>query len=338
MPAHAATALQRLALLTASTNVAGPDPKLEKHGSFLRLRDRVDELLATQQGRVTFTPADFALIVSSLAKVVVAPATEGAIGRIFGDIADEAEMRISSEASLFTASILGDLAWGISKSGNANTRFLRTIVRASIPKMEDMSCQDLANFAAAYADKTSDEAEELLRGILDQTKQRLRYQPQPTNALFTGATSPSLPSAPGPTSITVVPPPPPAVSVLMPSTSPAPEGKSSDTPPQWQPAGQWKFNGAQISEISHAVAKHISLYEEGLFGLIAHCFLPRLQELTFPQLQRLRDAFDTVRHDSDVEFLRGMRAALKQREFRRVCKAFRLGNCKFGDRCVYSHV
>merc|ERR1711865_168751 len=40
----------------ATTAARSSDLKLEKHSSFVRLRDRFDELLATPHGRCTFLP------------------------------------------------------------------------------------------------------------------------------------------------------------------------------------------------------------------------------------------------------------------------------------------
>mmetsp|Transcript_88855 Transcript_88855/g.265078 ORF Transcript_88855/g.265078 Transcript_88855/m.265078 type:complete len:465 (+) Transcript_88855:1-1395(+) len=392
--AHAATSLYRLSLLSSSGG-SSLDLRLEKHSAFMKLSDRVDELLATAEGRASFLPADLAMVASSLAKVVHAPAKEGPLGRIFADVADEVETRISVEPAAFTPPMLGDLAWGVAKSdatvngvakaviSPANKRFFGAVIEAALPRLPEMACQDLANLAVAYADATREDADGLLRGIFDQTTQRLSYHPPPANALFSASAMPGQPATTLPPAGSpprpVLPPPPPAVVLqagapggTLPATpgpppvpSPAAardpaeaaevqEGGSAvgadekarqavqaapekDKPPHWQQSGQWKFTGAQISEIASAVSKHINLYEPDLFDLVAKQFLQRLQELTTDQLRKLRDAFDIVRHDRDFEFLRTMKMVLKQREVRRTCKAYRLGNCKFGDRCVYSH-
>jgi len=477
-PAHASTSLHRLSILI-TTNGISPDMRLEKNKSFLKLRDRLDELLATPEGRASFMPADLALAAASLAKVVQLPATTGAIGRIFADIADEAETRIAVEVSAFTPPMIGDLVWGISKSGNARGGFLKMVIDVAKPRLPEMTCQDLANLASAYAEQSFEEVEALLGAVFDQVKQRLAYQPQATNALFTSVVSrplvmqpqqPSVPPPPPPvcrgnTYVAAVPvaltqasaaaPPtmstslplasttgpitgepisesedsglmavvalsktettsaaiidldmskeeetldtpivasvnstiePPTTKVLstlcsttpeekqanapsatsalpvtsspapLPPPPPPPPGRASvlapitsvttqsalvvppERPPVWQSAGQWKFNGAQITDVVCAVSKHVGLYDEALFAKIVQEFLPRLQEFTAQHLQRMRDSFDLVRHDSDVDFLRALRIAIKQRECRRRCNAFKLGNCKFGDRCSYSHV
>mmetsp|Transcript_147377 Transcript_147377/g.260551 ORF Transcript_147377/g.260551 Transcript_147377/m.260551 type:complete len:573 (+) Transcript_147377:110-1828(+) len=321
--AHASTALFRLSVLTAphgspsaallnTTNlhlapggaaaasaiIAGAadsvDPSLQRHSSFMRLRDRIDELLATAQGRRTFLPADLAMSASSLAKVVPLPATEGATGRIFADIADEAESRLSKESQRdsFTSAMIGDLAWAITKSGHSSSVFLRTVVDACIPKLPEMLCQDLANLAAAYAEQTIDEAEVLLHGIFQQTKQRLGYNPLLPNVAQASETS--LQNGERGTRSSASP--------------------SREKPlPAWQLLGQWKFTGAQISEIVLAASKRAGVYDEGLFTLVARQFLPRLQELNGPQLQKLREAFDIMRHDVNGEFMRAVRLAQIQR-------------------------
>mmetsp|Transcript_115300 Transcript_115300/g.229774 ORF Transcript_115300/g.229774 Transcript_115300/m.229774 type:complete len:666 (+) Transcript_115300:176-2173(+) len=399
--AHAATSLYRLSVLHTMPNGSSPEQRVEKSSAFTKLSDRVDELLATPEGRSSFLPADLAMVVSALAKVVTVPTKEGAVGRIFADIADEAETRICNSPESFTPPMLGDLAWGVSRSGGdpsagpmkpvspATRRFFEAIIQVATPKLAEMTCQDLANLAAAYAEATREDADGLLQGVFNQAEQRLSYQPPPTNALFSTAgvpgqpatsTQPQLsvakPVSVPPTQLSVakpvnVPPPPTvptaslvgtattsatstvsvlanasvAIGTAMPVMDGAITGalsaKSSATPgerpPSWQQNGQWKFTGAQISEIAMAVSKHINLYEPRLFDLVAKQFVQRLQEFTTDQLRRLRDAFDTVRHDRDFEFLRSMKMVLKQREVRRSCKAFRGGSCKFGDRCVYSH-
>jgi len=332
--------------------------------------------------------------------VVSVPTKEGAVGRIFADVADEAETRISSSPDSFTPPMLGDLAWGVSRSGGdpsagpmkpvspATRRFFEAIIQVATPRLAEMTCQDLANLAAAYADATREDADSLLRGVFNQAEQRLSYQPPPTNALFSTAVVPGQPATSIQPQLSVAKPvsvPPPQLSVAKPVNVPPPNvsaaslvaaatasatstasvlvnasgalsnampvvdgaiagalsAKSSATPgerpPSWQQSGQWKFTGVQISEIAMAVSKHINLYEPRLFDLVAKQFMQRLQEFTTDQLRRLRDAFDTVRHDRDFEFLRSMKMVLKQREVRRSCKAFRGGSCKFGDRCVYSH-
>jgi len=398
--AHAATSLYRLSVLHSMPNGSSPEQRPEKHSAFTKLSDRVDELLATAEGRSSFLPADLAMVVSALAKVVSVPTKEGAVGRIFADVADEAETRISSSPDSFTPPMLGDLAWGVSRSGGdpsagpmkpvspATRRFFEAIIQVATPRLAEMTCQDLANLAAAYADATREDADSLLRGVFNQAEQRLSYQPPPTNALFSTAVVPGQPATSIQPQLSVAKPvsvPPPQLSVAKPVNVPPPNvsaaslvaaatasatstasvlvnasgaisnampvvdgaiagalsTKSSATPgerpPSWQQSGQWKFTGVQISEIAMAVSKHINLYEPRLFDLVAKQFMQRLQEFTTDQLRRLRDAFDTVRHDRDFEFLRSMKMVLKQREVRRSCKAFRGGSCKFGDRCVYSH-
>lgn len=400
--AHAATSLFRLSMLNSAANGASLDQKLEKHSAFVKLSNRVDELFATAEGRASFLPADLAMVASALAKLVQAPAKEGALGRIFADVADEVEMRVSVEPAAFTPPMLGDVAWGVSRSGEttngvckavispAMRRFFGAVIEAAQSRLPEMTCQDLANFAGAYADATREDADELLRGIFDQTTQRLAYHPPPTNALFSASVVPGQPpSTPQPGVAPLrpaLPPPPPAVMpapsghappptvgglrpamppgiVSAPAPAPvgsgaeaseaadnglaanaddksrrvAPAAPAKEKPPHWQQSGQWKFTGTQISEIASAVSKHINLYEPDLFDLVARQFLQRLQEFTTNELRKLRDAFDIVRHDRDFEFLRNMKMILKQREVRRPCKAYRLGNCKFGDRCVYSH-
>lgn len=399
--AHAATSLHRLSVLHSMPNGNSPEQRVEKSSAFTKLSDRVDELLATAEGRSSFLPADLAMVVSALAKVVSVPTREGAVGRIFADVADEAETRICSSPESFTPPMLGDLAWGISRSGGdpsagpmkpvspATRRFFEAIIQVATPRLAEMTCQDLANLASAYADATREDADGLLRGVFNQAEQRLSYQPPPTNALFSTAVVPGQPSTAAQPQLSVAKPvsvPPPQLSVVKPVSVPPPptvpaaslvgvatanttstasglanvsgaigiampvmdgaiagalSAKSLATPgerpPSWQQSGQWKFTGAQISEIAMAVSKHINLYEPRLFDLVAKQFVQRLQEFTTDQLRRLRDAFDTVRHDRDFEFLRSMKMVLKQREVRRTCKAFRGGSCKFGDRCVYSH-
>jgi len=347
--AHAATFLHRLAISTlAAYGDNNPDRQLLKHASFVRLQNRLDDLLATAEGRASFLPADLALCAMSLAKIVPQPANQGATGRIFADIADEAEARIIAEPLAFMTPMLSDLAWGIAKSGNANTAFLRAVAGAATRKLSEMSCQDLANLAGAYSEQTADEAEDLLRGVFGQAKQRLRYQPQavisplapPVRGVqHTGvAPSSSTVSAVG-VVVDAVPVGDIAAAALDCATaSGARENGSQETPP-WQLTGQWKFNPTQISEIASAISRHVVLYEEEFFAMVAQQFLPRLHEFALPQLNKLRDAFELVRHDCDIEFARALRAAIKQRGLRRTpCQNFRLGLCKFAERCVYSHV
>lgn len=324
---HAATSLCKLCSLGA---VAGPggavqqiDPRsLERHGSFSKLRDRVDELLSTDKGRASFLPADLAMVAVSLAKAVPTPATEGALGRIFADIAEEAEARLASEPGAFTPPMLADLSWGIARSGEdpasmmtaATSRatssvsfrgFFGAAIEATVPRLEGMTCQDLANLATAFGDALREDADVLLKGISAQTQQRLKLQPQPTNALFFGSVGPGAAAA-----AAQAPP------MLAPGLAAGGVGSCAGDEglPLWQRLGHCKFSGAQIVEISVAVSKHIRIYEALLFDLVAVHFHGRLQELSLLQLQRLRGAFDTVRHERDPEFLASLRAAVKQRE------------------------
>mmetsp|Transcript_32665 Transcript_32665/g.90069 ORF Transcript_32665/g.90069 Transcript_32665/m.90069 type:complete len:577 (+) Transcript_32665:175-1905(+) len=316
-PSHAAIALNRLATLASASTGDALDAKLEKNSSFLRLCDRVDELLATAKGRESFMAADLAMVTTALAKTVQSPATGGAVGRIFGELADEVESRFTTELTSFTAPMLGDLIWGITKSGNARVAFLRATISAIAPaKLREMTCQDLANLAEALADQTFDKADDLLRGVIDQTKQRLEYTPPPTSPLAGVTTVPLPPTVAIPLVAGMEVPPPDGVPAANAGNTEAPtKTPSQDIQPLWQLTGQWRFSGSQISEITSAVAKHIGLYNEKLFHLVAQQFVQRLQDFTVPQLQKLRDAFDLVRHGQDFEFLLALRTSLKQREF-----------------------
>lgn len=287
-PAHCALSLHRIAALVLSACVGVEvDLKLVKHRAFERLLDRLDELLATAKGRSEFIPADFAMVACALAKVVNTPAREGCVGRIFAELVDEAEMRISAEPLSFTVPMLADLAWGITKTGNHTEPLLRNIIKAAEPMLNEATCQDLANFAAALADQTLEEADSLLRAVLEHATMRMGHA--------SGTMVSDLP-----------------VSSRDAPADDVPE--RSRVQPMWQQIGQWRFSASQVSELVAAVSKHISLYDEVLFSLAAQSLMARLQELSVPQLQRVRDAFELCRHDGDVDFLRAMRSALKVRE------------------------
>eukprot|EP00927_Polykrikos_kofoidii_P040076 TRINITY_DN34320_c0_g1_i1.p1 TRINITY_DN34320_c0_g1~~TRINITY_DN34320_c0_g1_i1.p1 ORF type:complete len:632 (+),score=103.05 TRINITY_DN34320_c0_g1_i1:142-2037(+) len=318
---HAAVSLYRLTMLASlpGEETRGIDPKLEKHTSFLKLCDRVDELLATPEGRASFLTADLAMAASALAKIVQSTATSGAVGRIFAELADEAESRMTADElfldvttdrmtrQLLTSPMLSDLAWAIAKTGNARGCFLRAVVAAACPKLAEMTCQDLANIATAFIDQTFDEADDMLRGIFDQTKQRLDYHPPPTNALFGTGLAGSVTSAAIDGSM--------QGSSLSTATAHLSCGSDDQGKLVWQQTGQWRFSGVQISEITSAVARHISLYDPELFHLVAQQYSQRLQDFTVPQLVKLRDTFELVRHDRDADFLAALRTSLKQREF-----------------------
>lgn len=329
---HAAFALHRLSVL-ASGGLLGEgtpahDLAVARHKSFDRLRDRLDELLATEKGRASFLPADLAIAACSLAKVVPLPATEGATGRIFADIADEAESRILAAPSAFTASMLADLAWGISKSGNSKTGFLRAIVDAVVPRLTEATCQDIATFAAAFVEHTFDEAEVLLHGVFQQAKQRLGYRPPLQASLNIAAIQAAMgvtPQAGGAAaSLAASPAGDTASSAAASGTSEngsasggvAAEGSTATASqpakaklPAWQLVGHWKFSCGQISDISSAASKRLSLFDEALFTLVAQHFIPRLQEFNGLQLQKLREAFELMRHDVNGEFMKALRAA-----------------------------
>jgi len=256
------------------------------------------------------------------------PATEGATGRIFADIADEAESRILAAPLAFTASMLADLAWGISKSGNSKTCFLRTIVDAVVPRLTEATCQDIATLSAAFVEHTFDEAEVVLHGVFQQAKQRLGYRPPLQAALNVAA----IQAAMGLTPQAGVPAASPAAS---PAGDAAPSavasgasengsagggvsaegsGASASQPakaklPAWQLVGHWKFSCGQISDVASAASKRISLYDEALFTLVAQHFISRMQEFNGLQLQKLREAFELMRHDLNGEFMKALRAA-----------------------------
>eukprot|EP00929_Paragymnodinium_shiwhaense_P002985 TRINITY_DN103344_c0_g1_i1.p1 TRINITY_DN103344_c0_g1~~TRINITY_DN103344_c0_g1_i1.p1 ORF type:complete len:510 (-),score=131.81 TRINITY_DN103344_c0_g1_i1:81-1610(-) len=305
-PAHAATVLFRLTLLA---NVVEQvfDSKIEKNTSFGRLTDRLDELLATSEGRENFMTADLAMTAAGLAKLVYTrPATSGAIGRIFAELADEADARIADEPAVHPLMLLSDLSWGIARTGNSTACFLRSIVSSAKPRLQEATCQDLSNFSAAFAESAADEADELLSAVYRQTKQRLEYSPPVgVNVLAFNAGGPlsaaSIQAAAGAYSAS--------------ASSAASEGRRREDTPAWQLAGQWRFTGTQISEILMSVTRHIGLYDQKLFSLVADVFKDKLQEFTVPELVKLRDSFDLVRHEKDVDFLQALRTSLKAREF-----------------------
>lgn len=327
--AHAALALHRLSVLAAGDGAAAA---VERHKTFPRLRDRLDELLGSEKGRGCFLAADLAMTAASLAKVVPLPATEGATGRIFADIADEAESRIIAAPSAFTISMLADLAEGISKSGNSKTGFLRTIIDASVPRLATASCQDVATLAAAFMDHTVDEAEVVLHGVFQQAKQRLGYKPPMANAVqgpLSGAAAARAALGLAAPVAAAVPAVPPAAlnegsSDTAASSSSAAGGEAevaaaeqgnatAGAPksqlPAWQLIGHWRFSCAQISDVMIAASRRVALYDEVLFALVAQQFLPRVQECNGQQLQKLREAFELMRHDVNGEFMRAVRAA-----------------------------
>jgi len=215
--------------------------------------------------------------------------------------------------------MLADLSWGIAKSGedpsspgmgratsSASFRgFFGAAIEASVPRLEEMTCQDLANLAAAFGDALREDADVLLKGVFAQTQQRLKLQPQPINALFGGTVGPGAAAASAQA---------PSALASGPAAGGLGGGAGDEVLPPWQLLGHSKFTGAQIVEISVAMSKHIRIYEAFMFDLVAAHFHSRLQEFSLLQLQRLRDAFDTVRHERDPEFMASLRAAVKQRE------------------------
>lgn len=333
--AHAALALHRLSALSAGDGAAAA---VEKHKSFPRLRDRLDELLGTEKGRASFLSADLAMVAVSLAKVVPLPATEGATGRIFADIADEAESRILARPAAFTTSMLADLAWGISRSGNSKMCFLRTIVDASVPRLAEATCQDVATLAAAFVEHTFDEAEIVLHGVFQQAKQRLGYKPPSS-----GVAQPRLPVATSANTQAAVGLLPPAATLAavdaagVQAEGGGGEGRVSGVGsaaavaraaeaagveegraavgapknhlPAWQLVGHWRFNCAQISDVISAASRRVGLYDGLLFALVAQQFTPRVHEFNGQQLQKLREAFELMRHDVNGEFMRAVRSA-----------------------------
>mmetsp|Transcript_63892 Transcript_63892/g.152386 ORF Transcript_63892/g.152386 Transcript_63892/m.152386 type:complete len:530 (-) Transcript_63892:122-1711(-) len=323
-PAHASTTLHRLTVLAAATAPDSPlqEMRLDDHSAFMRLRDRVDEILGTAEGRESFLPADLALVAVALAKVVRAPATGGCIGRIFADIADEAETRLTDEPLAFMPHMMSDLVWALARSGNAKPAFLRSVVSVAVPRLAEMTCQDLANFASALASESYDEAEVLLTGVVKQAKLRLTYQPA-------GMTSLSGGCGVVPTQIPGHPAPAPhmaasnggAEASLHPTSM---AGGCSSNQPLWQRLGQWRFTGNQISEIMFAMANHIGLYDEALFNTVALQFLGRLSEFNLMQLTKLRDAYELVKHPN-AHFLLAVRTVLKQRSLHTTSQPFRHG-------------
>lgn len=326
--AHASIALHRVATLAGGN---ARELAVEKHRSFGRLSDRVDELIATEQGRASFLPADLAVIAVSLAKIVPLPATEGAVGRIFADIADEAESRIISKPSTLTTSMLADLVWGISKSGNSKMCFLRTIVDAAVPRMSEMTCQDIATLATAFEEQTLDEAEVVVHGAIQQVKQRLGHRP-PMPSLTqllanAGQTAPGVASPVGASASSEATPTAPEASIapcngeangaldneaegvkekeVISNRSKPLNGKL----PAWQLTGDWRFSCGQISDIAWAASRRVSLYDEGFFTLVAQHFQSRLQEFNGIQLQKIREAYELMRHDVNGEFMKGVRSA-----------------------------
>lgn len=252
------------------------------------------------------------------------PVTEGAVGRIFADIADEAEARINSKSSAFTTSMLADLVWGISKSGNSKVGFLRTIVDAVVPRMAEMTCQDIATVAAAFESQTLDEAEVVVHGVIQQTKQRLGHRPpMPSLSQLLANSTPTAPGVATSASSEAVPSsttPNPSSNGESTSASEKPADGAKDVVsnvskplngklPAWQLTGDWRFSCGQISDIAWAASRRVSLYDESFFSLVAQHFLSRLQEFNGIQLQKLREAFELMRHDVNGEFMKGVRSA-----------------------------
>jgi len=314
---HAAFALHRLSVLAAGVGggvfSATPAAGVSNHKSFVRLRDRLDELLATAKGRASFLPADLALAASSLAKAVPLPATEGATGRIFADIADEAESRILAEPMAFTTSMLADLAGGISKSGNSKTCFLRAIVDALVPRLPETTCQDIATLSQAFMEHTFDEAEVVLHGLFQQAKQRLGYKP-PLPSVGQIHAAMGVVVAPVPAGLISTP----AAASAVPTVAASDDGAAalvdaliagaadaaaqdaiiaqgsstngSEPPrikhPAWQLVGHWRFSTAQISDIICAASRRAALgvADEALFSLVAQQFISRMHEFNAQQL------------------------------------------------------
>jgi len=206
--------------------------------------------------------------------------------------------------------MLADIAWGITKSGNAKTGFLCTIIDAVAPRLAEATCQDIATLSTAFAEQTFEEAEVLLHGIFQQVKLRLSYTPsvaspavatQPPGVNAPPPAAGGAPAADGSTSSSAEP----AAEAAPASASEPPKQKL----PAWQLVGNWRFSCAQIVEVVSAAAKNIRLYDEALFNMAAQQFLPRMMDFRPLHLHKLREAFEIMRHDLEGEFLTAVRAA-----------------------------
>merc|ERR1719382_2007730 len=95
-------------------------------------------------------------------------------------------------------------------------------------KVNEMTCQDLANFAAAYSGKMGTDTDYFLRNIFRQVKTRLQYQPPATSTPTTLGQLVKPPTPTTPATIATTPPvTTPAAGIGAPSATPSLTEKSS---------------------------------------------------------------------------------------------------------------